>query len=262
MGETPLASTLDHISSAVLDTHPRHVHQFASKAKVSPIYHLSIVKKEHSASCASVTLANDIERHHKRLDSTNCSTESEVALKWIRNHPQRRMQHVAVHQIDTWDTIIFPNWRNAPTNCNRTDHESKWKQLPLDCSEHRWRQVPQSSWQLKIKHPTDAGFSLTTRLKFLVIQRNEKDLRNASAFECLILTENDWNRYTAVISLRVIFANSLAATLNSSRQNSATNSIITPNERETTMQQLISNVQHEIWPDMLGRLIGGHLMVT
>ncbi|XP_055584715.1 uncharacterized protein LOC129737580 [Uranotaenia lowii] len=126
----------------VMDTKV-HCSFVEAKAKVSPLQHLSIPRKELQSATLGARLAKSIsETHSFRINKTILWTDSKAVYSWVRSERRKYKEFVA-HRVGQILAVSNPeDWRWVPSKQNAADDLTKWGKTTEICSESRWFRGP------------------------------------------------------------------------------------------------------------------------
>ncbi|XP_055612678.1 uncharacterized protein LOC129759287 [Uranotaenia lowii] len=114
-----------------------------AKAKVSPLQHMSVPRKELQAAELGTRLAKSISETHSFLITQRVMwTDSRAVYSWVRSERKKYKEFVA-HRVGQILSVTNPeDWRWVPTKNNPADDITKWGKATEVHSCSRWFQGP------------------------------------------------------------------------------------------------------------------------
>ncbi|XP_055590040.1 uncharacterized protein LOC129752222 [Uranotaenia lowii] len=115
-----------------------------AKAKVAPLQHMSIPRKELQAATLGARLAKGIrESHSFPITKTVMWTDSKAVYSWIRSERKKFKEFVA-HRVGQILSLTNPeDWRWVPSKENAADDLTKWGKGTEINSDSRWFKGPE-----------------------------------------------------------------------------------------------------------------------
>ncbi|XP_055588266.1 uncharacterized protein LOC129740589 [Uranotaenia lowii] len=125
-----------------------------AKAKVAPLQHMSIPRKELQAAALGARLAKSIRHNHPfSVAETVMWTDSKAVYSWVRSEHKKYKEFVA-HRVGQILSVTNPeDWRWVSTKNNAADDLTKWGKGTEMSSESRWFKGPEFLYQPEDKWP-------------------------------------------------------------------------------------------------------------